>query len=62
MLEEKKSLEEKMKRLSNTVAAKMNYSDEDADAELKEEQDIRKCKSYFNCENFFHISMFERKH
>ena len=51
-----------MKRLSNTVAVKMNYSDEDADAELKEEQDIRKCKSYFNCENFSHISMFERKH
>ena len=62
ILEEKKSLEEKMKRLSNTVAAKMDDPEEDADSELEEEQDIRKYKSYFNCENvFLVISMIQAK-
>ena len=51
-----------MKRLSNTVAAKMNDSEEDTDSELEEEQDIRKYKSYFNCGNFSLISITEGKH
>ena len=51
-----------MKRLSNTVAAKMDDPEEDADSELEEEQDIRKYKSYFNCENvFLVISMIQAK-
>ena len=51
-----------MKRLSNTVAAKMDDPEEDADSELEEEQDIRKYKPYFNCENvFLVISMIQAK-
>ena len=44
-----------MRRLSNTLAEKMDDSQE-------EEQDIKKYKSYFNCENvFLVISMIRAK-
>lgn len=45
------------------TAAKKDDSEEDTDADLEEEKDIRKYRSYFHGENFFLIiSMVERKH
>ena len=49
-----------LRGILNAAAAKKDDSEEDTDADLEDEQDIRKYKSYFHF--FLMMSMIERKH